>query len=141
MARAGRHAAKIVVEFQVIDVFSDMGAYTYARDWLRENGFRVLLDGLTPLSMSFFDPGLLDPDFVKVAWGTDLGGRDSIEDHADRMDLIEGIGKEKFILARTDSEDAVKWALALGIRRFQGRFMDLLIARQMEKGGPGPAPA
>jgi isocitrate lyase len=44
--------------------------------------------------------------------------------------MIEEIGADSIILARTDSEAAITWALKHGIRRFQGFFIDHLIERQ-----------
>ena len=38
------------------------------------------------------------------------------------------------ILARADSEDAIKWALGLGIQRFQGHFIDRVVDAMITKG-------
>ena len=129
------YSEKIIIELQQLDIFADITAYFEARDWLRDRGYRVLVDGLNPLSLRYFDPALLQADFVKVGWGSEFTGFSSIEDQADLADLIEHVGRDKFVIARTDSEDALKWALELGIRRFQGFFIDQLVARQLEKDG------
>ena len=132
--RAG--AKKVVVELQLVDVFADLEAYGYARDWLRERGYRVLVDGLNPRSIRYFDPGLFQADYVKVSWGDEFSGSNSVEDVAEMMNIVDSIGVNRVILARTDSEDAIKWALVLGIRRFQGFFIDRLVSRQMAQQGP-----
>mgnify|MGYP000141506895 CR=1 FL=1 len=132
---ASRSSNNIIIEMQQIDVFANIPAYRYARDWLRERGYRVLIDGLNPVSLRLFDPGMLDPDFVKVAWGTEYSGRTSAQDRAQLSEIIETVDREKFILARTDSEAALAWALQLGIRRFQGFFIDKLVAKQISKEG------
>lgn len=36
----------VVIELQKIDIFGDMGAYMFARDFMRERGYRICLDGL-----------------------------------------------------------------------------------------------
>lgn len=128
------HAAKVVIEMQTIDVFSDMGGFGYARDWLRENGYRVLIDGLNPLSLQFFDPATLGGDFVKIGWGAELVGGVAEDRMAEMRETIEGANKESVILARVDSEEAVVWGLELGIRRFQGRYIDTIVAKMREKG-------
>ena len=60
----GHNASRVVVEMQVVDIFADMEAFTHARDSLRDHGYRVLVNGLTPLSLQFFDPLSLAADFV-----------------------------------------------------------------------------
>lgn len=129
------HTNKVVIEFQQIDVFSDINQYRAARNYLYDRGYGVLIDGMDPISLRLFNPGDLDANFFKVAWGGVFTESESIEDRAETADLVESIGAERFILARTDSEDAIKWALGVGIRRFQGYFVDNLVQRQMKKDG------
>jgi len=87
----------------------------------------VLVDGVNPMSLQFFDPANLRPDFIKVAWGKDF---ESETDDDGRLKMfretVQNAGAESMILARVDSEKAVKWGLALGISRFQGYFIDKL---------------
>jgi EAL domain-containing protein (putative c-di-GMP-specific phosphodiesterase class I) len=121
----GDNANKFVVEFQVIDIFADMNAYGHARDMLQERGYKVLVDGVNPMSLQFFDPANLRPDFIKVTWGKDF---ESETDDDGRLEMfretVQNAGAESMILARVDSEKAVKWGLAFGISRFQGYFID-----------------
>lgn len=131
--RVGNDTKKLVIELQQVDVFADLGSYIYARDWLHDRGYRVLVDGLSPRSLRYFNPGMLAPDYVKVGWGPELSDDGTTKEMAKMNEIIESIGANRFILARTDSEAAVKWALALGIRRFQGFFIDNLLARQIAK--------
>ena len=39
------------------------------------------------------------------------------------------------LLARVDCDDAIKWALELGITRFQGRYIDKVIKAMTANGG------
>ena len=106
-----------------------------ARDWLRDRGYRVLIDGLNPMSLQYYNPGLLNADYYKVAWTNSFMDVESAQEHAETGALVDRIGAERFILGRTDSEAAVRWALTLGVRRFQGFFIDLLVKKQAEKRG------
>lgn len=128
------HADKMVVEFQLVDVIADMGAFLYAKKWLREQGYRILIDGLYPMALQFFDPGMLEPDFVKINWSPDT--KDDIRDLqiAELRDMINYIGPDKMVLARAESEDAIRWGLSLGVSRFQGFFVDKLVDRMAKKG-------
>jgi EAL domain-containing protein (putative c-di-GMP-specific phosphodiesterase class I) len=117
---------KIVIEFQIIDIFADMNNYGYARDMLQDRGYRVLIDGVNPLTLDFFDPATLRPDFIKIAWGKEFEEGDD-EGLAKFHETVRHAGKDSVILARVDSEKAVKWGLTSGISRFQGYFIDKLV--------------
>ncbi len=123
----GDNAAKIVVEFQIIDIFADMKSYAYARDSLQERGYRVVVDGLNPLSLQYFEPAGLKSDFIKIAWGPEFTGDEEDRRMNEVREVIAAAGKDSMILARVDSEKAVKWGLTLGVSRFQGFFIDKLV--------------
>lgn len=128
------HAGKVVIEIQLTDVFADLGLFHFCRESLQARGYRVLIDGLTPLALEFFDPSLLKADYVKVAWGPEF----AVEMPADRLvdlrAMVERIGRDRMVLARVDSEEAVRWGLGIGIQRFQGYYVDTLVERMISKG-------
>ena len=128
----GKSASRVVVEMQVLDIFADMNTYGYARDSLQERGYRVLVDGLSPLALQFFDPGLLQSDFVKIAWGPEFDGDTDSTRLAEMREVVASTGKDSVILARIDTEEAVKWGLAMGISRFQGFFIDDIMKKLAE---------
>jgi len=121
---AAEHADKVIVELQFIDILADMRNYTYARDSLQERGYRVVVDGLSPLSIEFFDPAPLKSNFLKVAWGPEFDGNDGV-----MRSFISSASKDSVILARVESQAAVKWGLNLGISRFQGFYIDQVVQR------------
>jgi EAL domain-containing protein (putative c-di-GMP-specific phosphodiesterase class I) len=130
----GANAHRVVVEFQLIDVFSDMGAYAYVRDMLREHGYRVVLDGLNPLSLQFFDPGVLKADMMKINWGPEFLGEEHEGSLRELKEILGRVGANRVILGRVDSDKAVRWGLSLGIQRFQGRYADKVAAALAAKG-------
>jgi EAL domain-containing protein (putative c-di-GMP-specific phosphodiesterase class I) len=133
---AGASAKNIIIEMQTIDIFANMTAYENASAWLHQRGYRVLLDGLNPLSLSFFDPSLLAPDFVKLNWSPEFhNGIPSVR-LADMRDVIGHLGAERMVLARVDSEDAIRWGLELGITSFQGHLIDRLVERMAGQAAP-----
>jgi len=140
------HAEKFIIEFQVIDIFADMYQYRMARDLLRERGYRVLIDGLNPLAINFFDPSHLQADFMKISWGPEFVGDEQQEKVAEMRRIVAHAGKDGVVLARVDSQDAIKWGATLGITRFQGYFIDKLVAamraqEQMASATPMVKPA
>lgn len=130
----GENAGRVIVELQLIDVFADMGAFGFARDMLREHGYRVLLDGLNPLALSFFDPGVLDVDMLKVSWGPEFLSEEHKGSIAEMSAVMADVGASKMVLGRVDSDKAVRWGLSLGIHRFQGRYADKVAQALAAKG-------
>ena len=45
----------IVIELQLIDIYSDVANYMFARDFVRERGYRVCIDGVTHQSLPLVD--------------------------------------------------------------------------------------
>jgi len=122
----GEQTENVIIELQVIDVFADSKNYGYARDSLQERGYRVLIDGLDPMALQYFDPSLLRSDYLKISWSNALQGGESDSRVTEIKEIIDNVGRDSMILARVDSEKAVKWGLSLGISRFQGFFIDRL---------------
>jgi len=120
-----RGRAGLVVEFQVVDIFNNLDGFFRARDRLREHGHKSLLDGLTPVTLQFLDGELFDTDYLKLSWSGDL--TDDIRT-AEIHNALVPVGFDRVILSRCDSETAVSWGLSQGIRMFQGRFLDSMIA-------------
>jgi EAL domain-containing protein (putative c-di-GMP-specific phosphodiesterase class I) len=125
----GKNTAKVIVEMQLLDIFADMCSFVQARDSLQERGYRVLVDGLNPLALKFFDPGLLKADFIKINWDSDYEGEVKPDLLKDLLAVIASTGKERVILARVNTNKAIKWGMGLGITKFQGFFIDALMEK------------
>ncbi|MBF0251056.1 MAG: hypothetical protein HQL35_10550 [Alphaproteobacteria bacterium] len=125
---------KVIVEIQIIDIFADMDNYEYTRDWLHDHGYRVLIDGLNPLTLEFFDPTPLKADFIKMSWGPDLRGGVRKEQSQAIRQVVAKMKRGAAILARVDNEEAVSWGLGLGILSFQGHFIDKVVHKMAERG-------
>lgn len=122
-AVAGRMG--LLVEVEVVDIFADLGNFFYARDRLRERGHKLILDGLGTLALDFVDLGLCRTDFFKLVWSPDFAEGDN----ANRVQAaFAGLGIERVILGRCDSEAAIQWGMGLGIPTFQGRYVDAMTA-------------
>lgn len=129
----GEHTEKVVIEMQLIDIFTDITAFNVARDTLQRQGYRVVVDGLNPMSLQFFDPSDLKTDFIKIAWGAGYGADGDDARARELAQVVKNAGRDSVILARVDSEDAVRWGLKLGISRFQGYFIDKLVTAMAQK--------
>ena len=69
----------MVIELQPIDIFSDMGAYMFARDFMRERGYRIALDGLNHQILQFIDREQLGFDLLKLIWSPEMVEEKRIE--------------------------------------------------------------
>lgn len=117
---------RLVVELQKEDIFGDMGAYLFARDYLRERGYRICLDGLTHLTLPFIDRERLGIDLVKLFWSSELAEEMNAERVDELAELIAKVGRSRVILARCDQPEAVEIGRKMGVTLFQGRYIDRL---------------
>jgi EAL domain-containing protein (putative c-di-GMP-specific phosphodiesterase class I) len=135
----GKNANRIVIEMQIIDIFADMNAFAFAREGLQKRGYRVLVDGITPLALYFFDPSLLKADYFKITWGPEFQSDTQDSRIVAARETVARAGKDQVILARVDTEQAIRWGLNLGVTRFQGHFIDRLAMALAAKAAAGAA--
>jgi EAL domain-containing protein (putative c-di-GMP-specific phosphodiesterase class I) len=120
----------IVVELQKIDIFGDMGAYFFARDFLRERSYRVCLDGLNHTTLQFIDRERLGLDLIKLVWTPDMADDLTGKRQVELKELIQRTGRARVILCRCDSEDAIRFGQSVGIGMFQGRHVDKMLSNR-----------
>lgn len=124
----GGARGSIVIELEKLEIFADLGAYIFARDFVRERGYRVCLDGVTAVTLPFIDCERWGLDLVKLFWHPDMTDAARGSRMSELYAAIERIGKPRIILARCDSPEAVRFGQACGLRLFQGRHIDRLLA-------------
>jgi len=118
----------ILFELQTADIFSDMGAYLFARDFVHDRGYRLCLDGLTHFTFPLVNREDLGVDLKKMYWAPDLGD-DGQEARREKIrQAVAQAGAARVILCRCDDERAVEFGQMLGISLFQGRYIDTLLA-------------
>lgn len=117
--------ARLVVEVQVHDIMADLERYFEARDILRAQGHRILIDGVTLLTLRLMDITEYDADLIKIHWSPDLA---EAEPAAEIAQAFAGIGWERGILGRCDTETAVHWGIGQGFTFLQGRYIDAILA-------------
>lgn len=123
----------IIIELRLPDIFADLSSYYFARDFLRERGYRFCLDGVTHLSLPLIDRDRLGFDLIKIFWNADLidhlngRGGDLLRQAAERA------GPGRLILARCDDEQALEVGDTLGITLYQGHLLEEMLARSMTR--------
>lgn len=115
---------RLVIEMNKLDVFADMGAFLFARDYLHDHGFRLCLDGLTHHTLRYYDRGNLGFDLVKLFWAPH-----AVDDMLPSMipevrNIVMDTGQAHTILCRCDDARAIETGQELGIVMFQGHEVD-----------------
>ena len=118
----------MVLEVQGIDLFADMGAYIFARDFAHERGYGMALDGLNPLTFPFMDRAKLKLDFEKIIWSPEIARDFNPQRRESFVQAIKHAGSSRIILCRCDSQDAIDFGREVGISLFQGRHPDRMLA-------------
>jgi EAL domain-containing protein (putative c-di-GMP-specific phosphodiesterase class I) len=125
---AGARGGNLVIEIQKHDIFSDMGAYIFAQEFLKERTHKLCLDGITHLTIPFIDRDQLKLDLIKLCWSQEiLDKRDRIMPELHRH--VERIGGQRCILIHCDTPEALDIGRELGISMFQGRYVTHMLQR------------
>ena len=122
----------MIVELETMDVFSNLGAYLFAREFIQERGYRICIDGLTYETMYLIDRERLGADVVKLIWDPEMVDRGEAA-HSDVRAMIRRTGDSRVVLTRCDDREAVDFGQSMGISVFQGRQVENLIAEENRK--------
>ncbi len=123
----------IVIELQKTDVFADIARFIFAREFLKDRGYRICLDGLTALSLPFVERQKLGFDLVKLHWTPQLRQQVEGKDGEKLRAAIEAANPRRIIMMRCESDDAVGLGHQLGISLFQGYFLDHLLSEKITR--------
>ncbi len=125
----------LAIELPALDVTNDPGEYLFARDFLKERGYKIVVDGVKHLNLPLIDRDWLGFDFVKVTWTPSLYDDAAGQRGEALKEAVGRIGRDRVILCRVDREEALKAGEALGITLYQGRLIDGLGARHAVRAG------
>jgi EAL domain-containing protein (putative c-di-GMP-specific phosphodiesterase class I) len=134
-------ASAAVIELQQIDIYADPGSYIFAREWLKERGYKICIDGVKPLLLPMVDRERLGVDLVKLEWTPDLSANLDNRVARDVQDAIERIGRDRVILSRCETASCLELGQKLGITMYQGHHFDNLMRAKATGGTAAAAPA
>lgn len=120
----------IVLELQKVDIFADLGAYLFARDFAHDRGYRICVDGLSYSMLPFVDRERLGADLIKLIWDPSL-----TEEKDKKTDALRRIGVTRIILARCDTPSAIEYGHSVGITLFQGRHIEQTLQNDVRRRG------
>lgn len=119
--------SSIVIECAIGDVFADMLAFFTAQRFLKQQGYRICLDGVDSYSLSQINRDLLGVDLIKLQWNADTESHINDAEYRHLASVIQACGKNRVILTRCDSKYAIDYGQGLGISLFQGRHLDKIL--------------
>jgi EAL domain-containing protein (putative c-di-GMP-specific phosphodiesterase class I) len=123
---AGGLRGTIVLEIQLFDILANVGAFLFARDFARERGYRICIDGVTTETLPLVDRVKIGADLIKLMWGDALVEARDDEDHPISAALVR-CGRKRVVLARIDTGEQIGVGQDLGLSMFQGRGVERLI--------------
>jgi hypothetical protein len=122
-----RREIRVGVEISLLEAMVDLAAFERARRVLADHGMVLVLDGVSHVAMQIVRPWALRPDLLKLDWSPrllDLPGQDAAILEA----AIAQTDPARVVLHRAETEAALRWGVARGIRRFQGRHVDAMLS-------------
>lgn len=121
----------IVLEVQLVDIFSDMRAYNLAKTLAHSRGYKICIDGITVDKIKYLNQTAFEADFIKVIWAPNLKETLEKEDHFSHYDNKSQ--RAKFIICRVDDNEAIEVGNDLGINFYQGRYVQKILSQQSKK--------
>ena len=126
---SSRLRGRLVIELHATDIFADVGSFFFVRDFLKDRGHRICLDGITQYTLPLLKEINWNFDLIKVFWSQRLAGT-SAQSRKDQDMFGEALkrqGDARTILARCDHPDAIMFGRERGIDLFQGFSIDAMI--------------
>lgn len=115
---------KIIIEMQVNDLLHDLSGFLFAKDFVRDLGFNVLLDGLDQNSLMLLDMKRINVDLCKLKWNMDWATYGLSDERAAVKEKVQNSNVREFILSHCDSPQAIEAGKELGISMYQGLYID-----------------
>lgn len=125
MVAAGLHGT-VVLELRIEDIFSDLEAFVFARDFVRQRGYRLCLDFATAEVLAAVNRDRLGLDMVKLFWHPGLEQDLASPRCAAALDHLRAGEGARTVLARCDDQSAIEFGRSLGISMYQGRAIDAM---------------
>jgi hypothetical protein len=118
---------RLGAEVALLDAAADPEGFSDARGVLADAGHALILGGITPAALRLADAAALAPDWLKLDWAETLADPQGPAAWAVER-LLARWDPAAIVLNRADSEASLRWGMARGIRRFQGRHVEAMLA-------------
>jgi len=123
--------SSIVLELQLVDIFSDIKAFILAKTFAQYRGYKICIDGITVDKLKYIDREQLNGDLLKIIWHPSF--MDMVREDSHFTDYVNRAERAKMILCRVDDPQAVEVGNSLGINLYQGRYIQRMLTSQPRK--------
>ena len=120
------------IEVPLIEALRAPEQFAAMRARVQSRGFPLVIEGMSALALRLANPACFGADLVKLDWHNSIAPHP----HPDLLVAIKRLGAERIVLQHVEGEPAVAFGLAQGITRFQGRYIDTLLAAARLKSCP-----
>ena len=126
--RVPHHAHDLIgFELQPGDLLQNFALTLSAMNLLRREGFKVVIDGVTPDMLGYINLALFEADFIKINVSRDYAAQ---LDEATVRRHLTAFPPEKLVFYRCDSPRALAAGVDLGVTLFQGWLLDDLMGKK-----------
>ena len=125
-AAARRSGVAVGIEISLLEACADAAGFAEAKAVLRDNACAVVLDAISHPALLITTPEVLEPDLIKLDWTPRMASLPAREQRGLEAGL-QRLGLDRVVLQGSETEYAVSWGLGIGIRRFQGSYVDAMM--------------
>jgi hypothetical protein len=122
--RFAESAPRPLAGIALMEAAADPDAFARARARLEAAGMGLVLDGVCHAGLMFARTETLGAELVRLEWSPQLARPEQAQEVGAAMARI---GLERLVLAGADREEAMRWGIRQGIRRFQGRHVEAML--------------
>ena len=116
--------SSILLELKLSDIFNNTSVFMVAKSYALSEGYRLCVDGLTADLLPFVNREKLQASFVKLQWDESLLKRTDDEMF---INALKKNNPQNVILCHVDDARALKWGQDLGIKIYQGYYIQKLL--------------
>ncbi len=114
------------IEISMVEACLDGATFVQARRAVDRAGMRFVLDGVSHMALMLTRPAAMAPDLLKLDWSPRMA--EFVDGEREALDAaVAAFGANRIVLHRAETESALHWGLARGIRQFQGRHVDAML--------------
>ncbi len=122
--------SKLLIEFQLSDIFHHFELFEKVCRKLRENDIQYAIDDVGINEFELLNLESFDVPYIKIRWSDKWKGKEQKEQLSNFISKHSTI---QFVLTHCSSGNAVLFGCKVGIRLFQGSFIDELCARMTKE--------
>ncbi|MFN3077420.1 MAG: hypothetical protein ABT940_11160, partial [Alphaproteobacteria bacterium] len=112
-----------IIEVSCFDLLENAQNLPFLHWFLKNRGYRLCVDGVSPEQFMIMDWPALEVDMIKLRWTASFAdGNDAA--FRQKVTEVAATANQELVLCRCDDQTAVDWGADAGISVFQGWYLD-----------------